>query len=91
MGLEPPRTRAPQMGPVESSQGWDCERLGQGRIATERVQQGLSVGGRAWAGRPGCVKGTRCGHAVLRVEVAPGSGGLSGQVGWLEVLSGRHK
>ena len=43
--LEPPRTRAPQIGPVESSRGWDCEGLSQGRIATERVQQGLSVGG----------------------------------------------
>ena len=78
MCLGPPRTRAPQMGPVESSQGWDCGGLGQGRIATERVQQGLSVGGRAWAGRPGCVKG----DAVRPRGAASGGGPGLGRCEW---------
>ena len=39
-----------------------------------------------WAARMREV--TRCGHAVLRVEVAPGSGGVSGRVGWFELVSG---
>ena len=64
MGLEPPCTRAPQMEPVESSQGWD--RAGRAKGASpssvsSRVSQSTVV--RGLGGQMRAV--TRCGHAVL--------------------------
>jgi len=78
VGLEPPRTRAPQMDPVESSRGRDCEGWAKGApppCVSSRVSQTVVVRGLGGQGARG--------DALRPRGAASGGGPGLGRCEWL--------